>query len=75
MVDASRQQLYERINDALDALEDNPNQAMVRQRRFETALSSLAWTIRVHGSGIDYVILWSPIDEGTLVRYIGPDFA
>lgn len=75
MVDASRQQLYERVNDTLDALEDDPTDARMRQRHFETVLSTPAWMIRVHGSGIDYVLLWSPADGGTLVRYIGPDFA
>lgn len=75
MVDDGRQLLYDRINDALDALEDDPTDARVRQRRFETAVSTPAWMIQVHGSGIDYVILWSPVEEGTLVRYIGPDFA
>jgi ParE toxin of type II toxin-antitoxin system, parDE len=70
--DSTCRQIYSRINDALDLLEDEPLQAAVRRQRYHRID---AWGVPVHGSSHDYLIVWTQLDTDTvLVRYIGPDF-
>ena len=68
--DPARSQLYERINDVLDAIEDDPGGREVRLRRYS---SPPAWGVPVHGSGEDWLVIWSHTDAGPLVHYLGED--
>ena len=66
--DPGRSQLYDRINDLLDVLEADPGDASVRRLRYQTPP---IWGIPVHGSGEEWIILWSESEGGTFVHYIG----
>ena len=68
--DLSRSQLYDRINDVLDAIEDDPGSREVRLRSYT---SPPVWGVPVHGSGEDWLVLWSETDAGSLVHYLGKD--
>ena len=68
--DAGRTWLYERINDLLDAIEDDPSDARVRRRRYQ---DPPLWGIVVPAEGDDWLILWSETDLGPIVHYIGED--
>ena len=68
--DLARSQLYARINDVLDAIEDDPGSRGVRVRRYT---SPPVWGVPVHGSGEDWLVLWSETDAGPLVHYLGED--
>ena len=68
--DSSRSQLYDRINDVLDAIEDDPGSREVRRRRYT---SPPAWGVPVHGSGEDWLVLWSETSAGPVVHYLGED--
>ena len=68
--DTRRGQLYDRINDVLDAIEDDPAGPAVRRRRYH---SPTIWGVPVHGSGEDWLVLWSETEAGPLVHYIGED--
>ncbi len=68
--DAGRTWLYERINDVLDAIEDDPSDARVRRRRYQ---DPPIWGIVVPAEGSDWLILWSETDLGPIVHYIGED--
>lgn len=70
--DPSLQQLYDRVNDALDAVEDNPSDPLVRRLRYQ---SPPIWGIPVYGSVEDWLILWSESESGSLVHYIGEPLA
>lgn len=65
-------ELYERVNDVLDDIEDNRRGRRVRQRRYHRPA---VWGVPVQGFGEEWLILWSEQDHGTLVHYIGPDLA
>ncbi len=67
-VDPLRQQLYERVNDVLDAIEDNPKDPSVRRRRFQ---SPPHWLVAVHGAGEDWIVMWELTKSGPFVHYIG----
>ena len=69
-VDAARIQLYDRINDVLDAIEDDFGGVEVRRRRYS---SPPVWGVPVHGSGEDWLVLWSETDAGPMVHYVGKD--
>ena len=69
---AATRQLYERVCDYLDLLEDDPGCREVRRRRF--AVTDL-WGIPVHGSGQELLILWRQVErELIVVSYIEADF-
>lgn len=68
--DLSRRQLYERINDVLDAIEDDPGSREVRLRRYS---SPPVWGVPVHGSGEDWLVICSETGRGPLVHYLGED--
>ncbi len=68
--DPARRQIYDRVNDVLDAIEDDPGGAEVRLRRYN---SPPVWGVPVHGSGEDWLVLWSETDAGPLVHYLGED--
>lgn len=68
--DPARSQLYERTNDVLDAIEDDPGSRDVRLRRY---FSPPVWGVPVHGSGEDWLVIWSEPDRGPLVHYLGED--
>ena len=68
--DTTRRQLFERVNDVLDAIEDDPSNHAVRQRRYQ---QPPVWGVTVQGSGEVWLILWSESDKGPLVHYIGED--
>ncbi len=68
--DLSRRQLYERINDVLDAIEDDPGSREVRLRRYS---SPSVWGVPAHGSGEDWLVIWSETGRGPLVHYLGED--
>jgi len=70
--DAGLSELYERVNDVLDDIEDDRHGRRVRQRRYHRPAM---WGVPVHGSGEEWLILWSEQDYGPLVHYIGPDLA
>ena len=68
--DTYRSQLYDRINDVLDAIEDDPGDPLVRRRRYRLPP---VWGVPVHGSGEDWLVLWSGTEAGPLIHYIGED--
>lgn len=68
--DTARRQLYERVNDVLDDIEDDPSNHAVRQRRYQRPP---VWGVTVRGSGEVWLILWSESDVGSLIHYIGED--
>ena len=69
-VDVGRGHLYERVNDILDAIENDHTAGELRRRRFaEPPL----WAVKVHGSGLDYLVLWRETNDGVLIHYIGTD--
>ena len=68
--DATRGALWERVNDALDAIEADPAAAAVRRRRYQ---SPPVWGTPVHSAGDDWLILWAETDRGPLVLYVGED--
>ena len=70
--DHSRRELFNRINDALDAIEDDPSDASVRRLRYQRPP---IWGIPVYGSGEDWLILWSESESGAVVHYIGESLA
>ncbi len=70
--DHSRRELFNRINDALDAIEDDPSDASVRRLRYQKPPN---WGIPVYGSGEDWLILWSESETGAVVHYIGESLA
>lgn len=72
--DQTRERLYDRINDALDAIEDDPRDPHVRRRRYQ---SPPVWGVLVRAEGMDedWLILWSETDRGPLVHYIGEDLS
>ena len=49
-----------------------PVASSVRRRRYQRVG---VWGVPVHGSGEDWLVLWSEQDHGPLVHYIGPDLA
>ncbi len=70
--DARLSELVERVNDVLDDIEDDPGGGSVRRRRYQR---TRVWGVPVHGSGEDWLVLWSEQDHGPLLHYIGPDLA
>ena len=68
--DTRRDHLYDRINDVLDAIEDDPADPLVRRRLYR---SPPVWGVPVHGSGEDWLVLWSETGAGPLIHYIGED--
>ena len=70
--DAARSRLYGRVNDVLDAIEDDPSDERVRRRRYR---SPPVWgvLVRVDDTEEDWLVLWSETDQGPLVHYIGED--
>lgn len=68
--DTTRRQLYERVNDVLDAIEDDPSNQSVRQRRYQRPP---IWGVTLLGLGEVWLILWSETDKGPLIHYIGKD--
>ena len=70
--DQARGRLYNRVNDVLDAIEDDPSDPQVRRRRYQ---SPPVWGVLVRAEGIneDWLILWSETSQGPLVHYIGED--
>lgn len=69
-LDPVRSELYERVNDVLDAIEDDPSNHMVRQRRYQ---NPPIWGVTVYGSGEIWLILWSETNVAPLIHYIGED--
>lgn len=63
-------ELWERVNNVLDGIEDNPTDSQYRRRRYQTPP---IWGVPVHGSGKDWLILWSETEGGLLIHYIGPE--
>ena len=70
--DPTRGQLYDRVNDVLDAIEDDPGSGEVRLRRYA---SPPVWGVPVHGSGEDWLASNSLERDrrGPLVHYLGED--
>lgn len=68
--DTARGQLYDRVNDALDAIEDDPGSFDVRRRRYA---SPPVWGVPIHGSGEHWLVLWSETEAGPLIHYLGED--
>ncbi len=69
--DSRSEQLYERVNDVLDQIEDDPSAHAVRRRQYR---DPPLWGVPVHGSGEDWLVLWHEDEPGTIsVYYIGPD--
>lgn len=68
--DVARGHLYERVNDILDLIEDDPSDRAVRLRRYQ---NPPIWGVTVSGSGEVWLVLWSETDSGSLIHYIGED--
>ena len=56
--DASLNHLYQRVNDALDDIEDDRLSRRIRRRRYHRPAM---WGVPVHGSGEEWLILWSEL--------------
>ncbi len=67
--DVGRSELFDRVNDVLDSIEDDPTDSKVRRQRYQRPP---LWGVPVHGSGEDWLILWEEGAEESLVHYIGP---
>ena len=70
--DDAQKLLYDRVNDALDLLEDDPSDGRVRRRQYR---DPKMWGIVVRGRDEDWLILWDQVDDLVTVLYIGPDLA
>lgn len=72
LADPARDRLYGRVNDVLDAIEDDPSDPRVRVRRY---LSPPIWGVPVRADEPegDWLVLWSETRIGPLVHYIGED--
>ena len=70
--DTGLSELYQRVNDVLDDIEDDRHSRRIRRRRYHRPSM---WGVPVHGSGQEWLILWSEQDHGPLVHYIGPGLA
>jgi hypothetical protein len=69
--DARRRRMLDRVDEILDALEEDPGQAWLRAHRFQ---NPPLWCVTFDASGEAWAILWSldQEDEGrVLVDYIG----
>lgn len=69
--DPSRRELYERVNDGLDWLEDEPGDQRVRRHRF---MDPPLWAFTVFGSGEEWAILWQDDPAGPnriIVEFLG----
>lgn len=72
--DSGRQELYNRINDVLDLIEDHPGSPWLRRRRYQ---HPPVWGVLVRSGDTenDWLILWSETERGPLVHYVGEDLA
>lgn len=72
--DAGRQELYHRVNDVLDLIEDDPGNPRLHRRRYQ---QPPIWGVVVSSRDVegDWLILWSETERGPLVHYIGEDLA
>ncbi len=68
--DATQKHLYNKINDALDLIEDHPTTSKARQRRYH---QTKLWGIPVYGNKQDWLIIWEPADNNQIIHYIGPE--
>jgi hypothetical protein len=62
--DASRRHCAARLNSALDVLEADPGDARNRRRRFQTIG---LWGIAVICNEEEWLILWEPLGDDTVV--------
>ena len=69
LANGTQKELWERVNDILDAIEDDPGDRKVRRRRFDRPP---LWAVPVSGSGERYMVLWNETSEHILIQYIGP---
>ncbi|MBU1225797.1 MAG: hypothetical protein KJ698_01115 [Actinobacteria bacterium] len=70
--DPGRRKALERVDEILDALEEDPGRAWLRAHRFR---SPPLWCVTFDASGEAWAILWSmddDEDDRVLVDYIGP---
>lgn len=72
LADGSRRLLYDRVNDALDRLEDDPHDARGRRRRYA---DPPLWGVLVNAADDRWLILWDLADDVVTVFFIGPDLA
>lgn len=69
--DAARRTLWERVNDGLDLLENDPGDARVRRHRFA---DPPLWAFTIAGDDEEWVILWQPDPDSAdavIVEYLG----
>jgi hypothetical protein len=69
---AGAAQLLDAIDDAIDALEDDPGSAAVRRRSFGSGL----WGILVRDRTDDWLIIWErdpAASDLIVIRYLGAD--
>jgi len=72
--DAGRHELYNRVNDVLDLIEDDPGNPRLRRRRYQ---QPPVWGVVVlsRDEGSRWLILWSETERGPMVHYIGVELA
>lgn len=72
--DAGRHELYNKVNDILDLMEDDPGSPWLRRRRYQ---HPPVWGVVTPSRDVerDWLILWSETEHGPLVHYIGEDLA
>lgn len=67
--DPRRHKVLDRVDEILDALEENPGQAWLHAHRFQ---DPPLWCVMLDASGEAWVILWSVDDDDrVLVEYFG----
>jgi hypothetical protein len=69
---AGAEKLLDAIDDAIDALETDPGNAVVRRRSFGDGL----WGITVRDRSEDWLIIWEhdpAADDLIVIRYLGVD--
>lgn len=65
----------ERVEDALDGLNQAPGAALNRRRRIRREAGGPLWGIEVPGEDGPLLILWEVDEDGTIVaQYIGSSF-
>lgn len=72
--DDSRRPLWNAICDALDTIFDKPDSIDARKRRLDTRNGVTAWLVPLRDTREDqnWAVLWSEVEEGPLIVYVGP---
>jgi hypothetical protein len=70
--------LHDRVDEALDRLEDDPGQAALRSQAFRDRSGRPLWAIAIRTYTEDVLLLWQqhPTEaDGVLIAYLGANVA